>query len=75
MLSLGRRQRGHNGADCPRPESINEVKPAGVRAEQLAVQHQGQPGQRMPVGGPIVVNAHPIPVQVSPAWTAGLSVT
>ena len=32
-------------------EKINDVMPAGVCTEKLAIKHMRQPGQRMPVAG------------------------
>ena len=45
--------------------------PPALQAVKLAVQHVGEPGQRVPVGRVAVVNAQAIPSAVRPRERAG----
>ena len=54
-------------------QDVGQVVSAGVQAVELAVQHVGEPGQRMPVAGMAVVKAQTMPWAVRPRATCGFS--
>ena len=55
-------------------EEAGQVVPGGLQAEELAVQHVGEPRHRMPVGRlPMQFPEGPVtPGHVRPCWTTGL---
>ena len=72
----------HEEQDMAQEHRIEHVEqegggmvPSGVEIEELHVDHVGDPGERVPVGGMAMVKAQAMDSPVSPRWTMGLLVT